>query len=209
MQTVLAIDTATPNASVALRVGQKVWQAPLGQSAHQSAQILPTLDLLFTQSGCTRTQLQAIVVTQGPGSFAGVRLGLSVAQSLAFALDLPVMTVSSLAACAFSALHLHAIDSVTAILDARMQEIYLGTYEGRGATFKVRSEDAMAPINAIPTQWAGCAAIGMLEPTYTVGLIAPILLEMQQVLSLSMQSPLDLKPVYLRNDVAQVPLCNR
>lgn len=209
MQTVLAIDTATPNASVALRVGPKVWQAPLGQSAHQSAQILPTIDLLLTQAGCTRAQLQAIVVTQGPGSFAGVRLGLSVAQGLAFALQISVITVSSLAACAFSALQLQDIHSITAVLDARMQEIYLGTYEGRGAAFKTRSEDAMALISALPQQWVGCSAIGMVEPTYTVGLIAPILLEMQQVLPLPSQDALSLQPVYLRNDVAQVPLCKR
>jgi tRNA threonylcarbamoyladenosine biosynthesis protein TsaB len=74
------------------------------------------------------SQLEAIACTQGPGSFTGVRMSLSVAQSLAFAQDLPIIGISTLQALAQSAVRLFAATHVLAGLDARMQEVYWGAF---------------------------------------------------------------------------------
>ncbi|MGB6028995.1 MAG: tRNA (adenosine(37)-N6)-threonylcarbamoyltransferase complex dimerization subunit type 1 TsaB, partial [Rhodanobacter sp.] len=68
-----------------------------------------------------------IAVGRGPGAFTGVRLGVSLAQGMALALDLPVVTVSSLAALALEAPE-EAGTAILAVIDARMGEIYAASY---------------------------------------------------------------------------------
>jgi tRNA threonylcarbamoyladenosine biosynthesis protein TsaB len=86
---------------------------------------------VLAQGDLDIVDLDAIVYGRGPGSFTGVRIAAGVAQGLAFALDIPVIPVSTLATMALQA---HAIYSVTdaayvCTLDARMNEIYVGTYQ--------------------------------------------------------------------------------
>ena len=64
--------------------------------------LLPMCEEVLAEAGVTRRQLDVIAVGRGPGAFTGVRLAISAAQGMALALDVPVVPVSSLAAC-FSA----------------------------------------------------------------------------------------------------------
>ena len=125
----LAIDTSTENASVALQVEGKITtQEHFGAQGH--AQImLPAIECLLRQMGIDLAELDGIVFGQGPGSFTGLRVACSLAKGLAYAHDLPVYPVSTLLAIRDIALNEKGnLDSraegVLAIIDARMNQMY-------------------------------------------------------------------------------------
>ena len=126
----LAIETATEACSVALIHGEDVIaRSELAPRRHAEL-VLPMADALLAEAGISRHALDAIAVGRGPGAFTGVRLGVSLAQGMALALDLPVITVSSLAALALEAPEedIGGDAAILAVIDARMGEIYAASY---------------------------------------------------------------------------------
>lgn len=87
-----------------------------------SAQLIPKMRELIDENGASLGEIEAIVVTNGPGSFTGVRIGLSSAKGVAEALGAPVVAVSRLAVLAEKS------RTQAAALDAGRGEIYFGTY---------------------------------------------------------------------------------
>ncbi|WP_243039201.1 tRNA (adenosine(37)-N6)-threonylcarbamoyltransferase complex dimerization subunit type 1 TsaB [Dyella sedimenti] len=122
----LAIETATEACSVALVHGDEVIARSEVAPRRHAELVLPMADALLAEAGLGRHALDAIAVGRGPGAFTGVRLGISLAQGMALALDLPVITVSSLAALALEAPEDEA--AILAVIDARMGEIYAASY---------------------------------------------------------------------------------
>lgn len=125
----LAIDTATSYCSVALTskegvIRQRITHEPRAH-AHQ---LLPMVDDLLAQAGILRDALDGIVFSAGPGSFTGIRIGLGVAQGLAFGLDCPIYGVSTLQAMAEQAHAQLDVIRTLVLLDARMNEVYWGAY---------------------------------------------------------------------------------
>jgi len=98
---VLGIDTATPRGSVALasQEGILTTAALLERGAH-ARDLVPSIDRLLAEAGLRPADLQALVVTVGPGSFTGVRVGLATAKGFAYALDVPLAGLSTLEALA-------------------------------------------------------------------------------------------------------------
>jgi len=88
--------------------------------------VLPMADELLAEAGLKRQALDGIAVGRGPGAFTGVRLGVSLAQGMAMALDIPVVTVSSLQALALEAPEDDA--AILSVIDARMGEIYVAAW---------------------------------------------------------------------------------
>ncbi len=122
----LALETSTESCSVALLAGTRlVARSEIAPRRHADL-LLPMCEAVLAEVGIARRQLDAIAVGRGPGAFTGVRLAVSAAQGIALALDLPVITVSSLAALAVDAPH--DATSILAVIDARMGEIYAGTF---------------------------------------------------------------------------------
>ncbi|MEO6925678.1 MAG: tRNA (adenosine(37)-N6)-threonylcarbamoyltransferase complex dimerization subunit type 1 TsaB, partial [Rhodanobacter sp.] len=99
----LAIETATEACSVALIHGNELISRTEIAPRRHTELVLPMADDLLAEAGIGRHALDAIAVGRGPGAFTGVRLGVSLAQGMALALDLPVITISSLAALALEA----------------------------------------------------------------------------------------------------------
>ncbi len=93
----LSIDTASGIASVAVS-HEGVLQAEVTWQCHRnhSVELLPTIDRLLTQAGTTKEDLAAVFVCNGPGMYTGLRVGVSTAQGLAYALKLPVVGVGRL-----------------------------------------------------------------------------------------------------------------
>ncbi|MGH8041414.1 MAG: tRNA (adenosine(37)-N6)-threonylcarbamoyltransferase complex dimerization subunit type 1 TsaB [Rudaea sp.] len=126
----LAIETATESCSAALLCGEHVLERSELAPRRHAELILPMIQSLLDEARLSRGQLDGIAVGRGPGAFTGVRLAISVAQGLAMGLDIPVVTVSSLAALAQDA----PVDdaSILAVIDARMGEVYAGAFRRSG-----------------------------------------------------------------------------
>jgi tRNA threonylcarbamoyladenosine biosynthesis protein TsaB len=131
MKPILAIETSTPVCSIALLQPHETSdrlheQCVTGTSGHAES-VLPLIDAVLAQAGIGRQALGLIAFGQGPGAFTGIRLGCSMAQSIAYALDLPIVPVSSLLAVAAGFEDDVACVRIVA-LDARMDEVYLAVY---------------------------------------------------------------------------------
>ncbi len=110
----LAFDTATSVATAALVRDGEV----LGERVSRAVRVLEDADELFRESGADRRELTGIAVGTGPGSFTGLRMGLAAARGLAFALDVPVAGVSTLAALAEGA------PGALPVVDAGRREVF-------------------------------------------------------------------------------------
>lgn len=124
----LALDTSTEACSVALQFGSELLALDEVCPQQHSKRVLPMVQQLLNQAGLSLNQLDGIVFGRGPGSFTGVRIGVGVTQGLAFGADLPVYGVSTLAAMAQAAQRLHGATQVIAAIDARMAEVYIGSF---------------------------------------------------------------------------------
>ena len=124
----LALDTSTEACSVALALDGQILALDEVCPQQHSKRILPMIQQLLSDAGVSLYQLDGIIFGRGPGSFTGVRIGVSVAQGLAFGADLPVFGVSTLAAMAQAAAVQQNATEVIAAIDARMAEVYIAAY---------------------------------------------------------------------------------
>lgn len=137
--TILGFDTSTAACSVALFYkGETYCFHRLAPRQHNELLLSAIADLL-AQAGISASALTGIAFGLGPGSFMGVRLAATVAKGLAYALDVPVLPVSSLRILAQTAYAKHGCEEVFSAWDARMQELYLGHYV-------IDSHDIMQPM---------------------------------------------------------------
>ena len=121
----LAIDTATEACSVALNLrGAVTQQLEVTPNGH-SKLVLGMVQSLLRDAGLDLAELDALAVDIGPGSFTGVRIGIGVAQGLAYGAGLKVIAVGSLETLAGAACG----ETVLAAIDARMGQVYYGLYD--------------------------------------------------------------------------------
>ena len=126
----LALETANEQCSVSIvDETQELFFQLDARAKAQTQTILPMIEQAFTQLGLSASELTAIAFSRGPGSFSGVRINAAVTQALAWANDLPVVPVSSLQALAQAAYRIAGLTAVTAVLDARMKEVYIASFE--------------------------------------------------------------------------------
>lgn len=177
----LALDTSTEACSVALSYhGQLLALDEVCPQQH-SKRILPMVQQVLADAGVSLSQLNGIVFGRGPGSFTGVRIGVSVAQGLAFGVDVPVYGVSTLAAMAQAAAKLKDSKQVIAAIDARMAEVYLAAYalDEQGLMQAISGEVAAKPA-ALPAAITDLAfnanvmAVGTGWQTYATELQATL-----------------------------------
>ena len=140
---ILAIDTSTELATVAVAVNEEILSEEQGSMRQHAQFLLPMIKRLLATSGLTFNQLDGIVFGRGPGSFTGLRIACSVAKGLAYASDLPLYPVSCLAAIADEVYQTAAADAkVLAMVDARMHQVYWGCFTG--TTFEVQEQVSSA-----------------------------------------------------------------
>jgi len=164
---ILAIETATEACSAALLMdGQIIDRFQVAPREHGNL-ILSMVDDLLNEAGLTLQQMDALAFGRGPGSFTGVRMATGVIQGLAFAVDLPVAPVSTLAALAEQALSQSVGKTVYAALDARMSEVYWCEYQNiNGALSAVSDELVIAPQKIQAAQGKEAVGIGHGWDTY-------------------------------------------
>lgn len=125
---ILAIDTAGKSCSVAIAKGEMLLgEAFLQNGFTHSTTLLPLIDGCLSQVGLEVSQMNALALTNGPGSFTGLRIGMSTIKGFAEVLQAPIVTLSTLYALAAPFSYFEGI--VCALIDARSQRVYCGIYE--------------------------------------------------------------------------------
>ncbi|MFN5601200.1 MAG: tRNA (adenosine(37)-N6)-threonylcarbamoyltransferase complex dimerization subunit type 1 TsaB, partial [Acidimicrobiaceae bacterium] len=128
---ILGIETSVEHVGVALGDHRGIRAHALVASDRRHAESLtPMIQFVVRQAEATMSDISAVAVDIGPGLFTGMRVGIATAQSLAWALDIPVVPVCSLDALALNA---NTEDiTVAAALDARRGEVYWALYRMNG-----------------------------------------------------------------------------
>ena len=155
---ILGIDTATATASVALlEDGQLIAErthcddgaakrAPSANSKTNHAEIiLPLVESVFQTAPFSLTEVSGIAVSIGPGSFTGLRIGLSTVKGLAYGRAIPVVGISTLLATAARVTDFEGL--ICPLLDARKKEVYASLFRRRGDGLTRLTEDVVT--NAI------------------------------------------------------------
>lgn len=126
MSLILSIETATTVCSVALHSnGQLVGTQTLHIEKSHSGLLAPLIESLVRYCGYTLSELTAIAVSEGPGSYTGLRIGVSTAKGLCYALDIPLIAVNTLEAMAFGVNKFNYNGALLCpMLDARRMEVY-------------------------------------------------------------------------------------
>lgn len=154
--TLLALETATDVCSVALlRDGTVTAQASLHQPRVHAEQLVPLTDNLLDRAAVDRAELDAIAVSMGPGSYTGLRIGVSTAKGLAMALDAALIGVPTLEAMAAS-VHPFAADGdvACALLDARRDEVYAAAYAVTRDGLAPSAPTSARSVDTLP-EWLG------------------------------------------------------
>ena len=130
----LALDTSSLACSAAVQIDDAVYHRHEEQAREHTKLLVPMVRSLLDEAAVGPSELDAIVLGNGPGSFIGVRIAASVAQGIAFAAGVKIVPVSSMAVVAAEAFHRHDAQEVVVTQDAHMNEVYLGVYRRAAGT---------------------------------------------------------------------------
>ena len=150
--TVLGIETSTVTCAVALVKNGDLLAEYRHKQAKIHAEILPGLvDNLMKTADISWSEIDGIGVSAGPGSYTGLRIGMSLAKGLAFAHDLPIVGVPTMESIAYSLRGVY--DNIVIVLPSRRGEVYAGVFSTEGEELQVLQE-AQAVMIADFAQWA-------------------------------------------------------
>ncbi|PRS57428.1 tRNA (adenosine(37)-N6)-threonylcarbamoyltransferase complex dimerization subunit type 1 TsaB [Bacillus sp. LNXM12-2] len=146
--TILAIDTSNHTLGIALVKGSTV----IGESItylkkNHSVRAMPTVEALMKECGVAPSELSKIVVAKGPGSYTGVRIGVTIAKTLAWTLSIPISAVSSLETLAANGQYFDGW--ISPLFDARRGQVYTGLYTFEEGKIKEIKPDQ----NILLTDW--------------------------------------------------------
>ena len=147
MMKILGIESAALVASVAI-IDEDVTIAEYTTNFKKthSETLLPMLDEIVKMTGISLSELSAIAVSGGPGSFTGLRIGAASAKGLGLALDLPLIEVPTLDAMA---MNIYASDAlIVPIMDARRNQVYTGIYKN-DTKLEVKAESMAVSIDEL------------------------------------------------------------
>lgn len=140
-QYILSIETATPNCSVSLSHNGKPIAMKSAESPNlHAAKLTCFVDDLLNDQEISMRQVSAVAVSKGPGSYTGLRIGVSTAKGLCYALDIPMIGIETLEALVtgFRAFHSEITPQtlLCPMIDARRREVYTSLYHGDGQLFQ-------------------------------------------------------------------------
>jgi len=176
---ILALETSTELGSCALWRDGLVAERTCPPGKSHSETLLPLVRELLAEAGVKVGQLDAIAFGVGPGAFTGLRVACGAAQGLAVASNRPLIPVTSLETMAAQA----GGERVLALLDARMGEVYSGSYQLIDGGYVLRGEIRVSAPDAVvlPAE-SGWAACGNAIAAY------PVLAERLSVASIAVQA---------------------
>jgi tRNA threonylcarbamoyladenosine biosynthesis protein TsaB len=164
----LALDASTEALSLALSYNNKIYRHFEECPQQHSQKILPLIEQILADAGCQLKDLDGLVFGRGPGSFTGVRIGVAVAQGLAYSGNLQLAGVSTLQAMAQQAFAQTTAKQVLVAIDARMGEVYLCNYtRGENNQAVALSEETVIKPELIEGDYQGVLAVGTGWKTYS------------------------------------------
>ncbi len=146
----LAIETATEACSVALYLDGEVRETFRLAPRQHTELVLGMADELLVEAGLKLADMNALAFGRGPGAFTGVRIATGVIQGMAFAAELPVVPVSTLAAMAQRGFSQRGWNKVAATIDARMNEVYWGTFTEQDGVMRPLADELVCPAEQTP-----------------------------------------------------------
>lgn len=169
----LAFETSSAQGCVALGCGSKVLEAARFSKARaHAAEFLPTIDALCRARNVEPQRIEWVFVSAGPGSFTGLRIGITAARMIALAVGARVVAIPTLEVIAQNALDLSdAPDQVVVILDAKRKRVYTAAFSrrppphynggARGGRYVAIDEPREAdPVEYLAAQSPMCAVLG-------------------------------------------------
>ena len=221
---ILAVDTSSNACSVALQISDDILEKHVVEPRAHTRILMPMISEVLADGDLALSELDAIVLGNGPGSFIGMRIGASVVQGLCYGAGLPVVPVSSLAAIAVEAFSEFEIDAVVVAQDARMSEVYLASFKrGQAGLPEMMGVESIVAVGQLPVPVTPYATAGAAWERYPELIEAnsgnidsrlPISLPRarhllppgQQIIDAGRSiSPEMLMPAYLRTKVAEKP----
>jgi tRNA threonylcarbamoyladenosine biosynthesis protein TsaB len=132
-QLILLLETATSSCSVALSENGKIIAVREANERNiHASHITLFIEELMIQTGKKYSDLKAVAVSKGPGSYTGLRIGVSTAKGLCYALDIPLLGIDTLEAMAsglLSKMEVQQSDLLIPMIDARRMEVYTGIFQ--------------------------------------------------------------------------------
>ena len=123
----LGIDTANTPLSIAIvKDGEILAEENTSMAINHSLRAMPAIEEVFEKVDMVPSEIDAIAVSEGPGSYTGVRIGVTIAKTLAWTLEKPLVGVSSLKAIAANGFFFNGL--ICPIVDARRNNVYSGAY---------------------------------------------------------------------------------
>lgn len=218
MLNIIAIDTSSDVASVALSRGEKLRSLSSEGFSTHSLFTLPMLQQLLKEEGIEIKDVDAIAFGCGPGSFTGLRTACGIAQGLSFGASIPVIPVVTLEAMAEACRLKYGTDTVLALLDARMQEVYWAEYGYENGRWKTIAEPSLsAAADVVPVGHPAFCGNGLIAYANALETIAgesphypDIIPHAEAIAILGKERFLrgetiraaEIEPLYLRNKVA-------
>ena len=217
---ILALETSAKAVSAAVVENGKVLCSGYQDTGlTHSRTLMPIVEHILKNTDLTMADMDAVAVAAGPGSFTGIRIGVSAAKGLAFAVDKPAVGVSTLAAMARNVAFVDGL--VICAMDARRSQIYNALFEAKGGRLARLTEDraiALADLaeemkdDPRPKTIVGDGARLCFDFLQNAGIpcrLAPAHLVMQNAMSVALEAEVlaadgaltsaqDLQPVYLR-----------
>lgn len=154
MTYILNVETATKNCSVAIaKDGITLHCKELSEEGYSHAEKLHVfIEQVLKEVHLTFNDLSAIAVSQGPGSYTGLRIGVSAAKGLCFALDIPLIAIDTLEALALQAKGVEGF--IVPMIDARRMEVYSAVFDSnmnkiREVRAEILTSDSFSEISSI------------------------------------------------------------
>ncbi|UOB20260.1 tRNA (adenosine(37)-N6)-threonylcarbamoyltransferase complex dimerization subunit type 1 TsaB [Macrococcus armenti] len=144
----LHIDTSNQPLSVSITDGYSVLaEFNSGMRINHSITLMSQIESLLKYTGLTMKDIEGITVAHGPGSYTGLRIGVTAAKTLAYTLDIPLYSVSSLAALA-ATVRMHEFLLIP-VFDARRNHVFAGMYRYKGVKLEMIEEDHYISIDEL------------------------------------------------------------
>ncbi len=144
----LGIDTANKPLSIAIvKDGELLIEVNHSLAVNHSLGAMPAIEEIFAKAGLAPSMVDVIAVSEGPGSYTGVRIGVTIAKTLAWTLDKPLIGVSSLQALATNTFFFEGL--ICPLIDARRSNVYAGVYRYQDGMLTSVIEDAHYAIDEL------------------------------------------------------------